>query len=334
MGIYSTDRETVIRSGEYLRIIGVSFLPMTFTTLISAYLRSAEYSKPPMYAGMISMGANIVFNYLFIFGKLGFPRLGLMGAGYGTLMARSIECMVLIGVMLWLKYKKGVWLVAEKRVDWTFYRKISVIILPILFNEFNWSIGENIYAVIYGRMGTAALAATTLLNPLMGLFIGMFNGVSTAAGVMVGKRLGNHEEEEGRKIAVFLVKVGLVGSMMVAVILFSMAGFYVRLFEIEPEVARLARGLVYALALVIFAKILNMILAGGVLRSGGNTQYTLVIDLIGTWLFGVPLAFISAYVWKLPIYLVYFILSLEEVVRLMIGIGVFRKGNWMKNLTD
>lgn len=334
MGIYSTDGTTITLAAGYLRIIGVSFLPMTITTLVSAYLRSAEYSKPPMYAGIVSMGMNIFWNWLLIFGKMGFPKLGLMGAGYGTLIARSVESLILIGVLLWLRYKKEIWLVPEKSIDRAFYKKISVIILPILFNEFNWSIGENIYAVIYGRMGTAALAATTLLNPLMSMFIGMFNGVSTAAGVMVGKRLGNNEQEEGKQIGKYLTQVGLIGSVIVSVILFAIAGGYVQLFEIEPEVAYLSKRMIYALALVIFAKISNMILAGGVIRSGGNTRYTLVIDLIGTWVFGVPLAFISAFVWKLPVYLVYFILSLEEVVRLVIGIFVFKKGKWMQNLTD
>lgn len=333
MGIYSSDEQTVKAAGEYLRIIGVSFLPMSVTTIVSAYLRSTEHSKPPMYAGMASMGINILGNYLLIFGHLGCPKLGLAGAAIGTLIARSAECLLLIGFMLWLKWKRGVFLAPPRRLDKSFYKKISVIILPILFNEFNWSIGENLYAVIYGRMGTEALAATTLLNPLMGLFIGMFNGVSAAAGVMVGKRLGNDEKDESIRIAKYLVKIGLIGSAVVATVLFVIAGAYVSLFDIEAQVAILAKRLIYALALVIFAKISNMILAGGVLRSGGNTQYTLVIDLIGTWVFGVPLAFLSACVWKLPIYLVYFILSLEEVVRFIIAIGVFRKGRWMKNLT-
>lgn len=334
MGIYSTDLETVALAGKYLRIVGVSFLPMTVTLMVSAYLRSSGRSKPPMYAGLLSMGVNVFLNYIFIFGKIGMPVMGLMGAGYGTLAARSVECAVLVAVMVYYKRRGVVYLVLPGSLDMGFLGKISVIVLPILLNEFSWSIGENIYAAVYGRMGTAALAATTLLNPLMGMFIGMFQGVSSAAGVMVGKRLGRNEREEARKVSKYLMKVGFAGSVAVAALLFVLAGQYVRLFDIEPEVAGLAQYLVYALALVIFAKILNMILAGGILRSGGNTKYTFAIDCIGTWMFGVPLAYLGAFVWKLPVYWVYFILSQEEVVRLLIAGCVFGREGWMRNLTE
>lgn len=334
MGIYSTDLETVALAGKYLRIVGASFLPMTVTLMVSAYLRSSGRSKPPMYAGLLSMGVNVFLNYIFIFGKIGMPVMGLMGAGYGTLAARSVECAVLVAVMVYYKRRGVVYLVLPGSLDMGFLGKISVIVLPILLNEFSWSIGENIYAAVYGRMGTAALAATTLLNPLMGMFIGMFQGVSSAAGVMVGKRLGRNEREEARKVSKYLMKVGFAGSVAVAALLFVLAGQYVRLFDIEPEVAGLAQYLVYALALVIFAKILNMILAGGILRSGGNTKYTFAIDCIGTWMFGVPLAYLGAFVWKLPVYWVYFILSQEEVVRLLIAGCVFGREGWMRNLTE
>ncbi len=334
MGIYSTDLETVALAGKYLRIVGASFLPMTVTLMVSAYLRSSGRSKPPMYAGLLSMGVNIFLNYIFIFGKIGMPVMGLMGAGYGTLAARSVECAVLVAVMVYYKRRRVVYLVLPGSLDMGFLGKISVIVLPILLDEFSWSIGENIYAAVYGRMGTAALAATVLLNPLMGMFIGMFQGVSSAAGVMVGKRLGRNEREEARKVSKYLMKVGFAGSVAVAALLFVLAGQYVRLFDIEPEVAGLAQYLVYALALVIFAKILNMILAGGILRSGGNTKYTFAIDCIGTWVFGVPLAYLGAFVWRLPVYWVYFILSQEEVVRLLIAGCVFGREGWMQNLTE
>lgn len=177
MGIYSTDLETVALAGKYLRIVGASFLPMTVTLMVSAYLRSSGRSKPPMYAGLLSMGVNIFLNYIFIFGKIGMPVMGLMGAGYGTLAARSVECAVLVAVMVYYKRRRVVYLVLPGSLDMGFLGKISVIVLPILLDEFSWSIGENIYAAVYGRMGTAALAATVLLNPLMGMFIGMFQGV-------------------------------------------------------------------------------------------------------------------------------------------------------------
>lgn len=333
MGIYSNEQDVVVVAASYLRIIAVSYLPMTATLMLSALLRSIEKSKYPLYVSVLSMACNIVFNYLFIFGKFGCPRMGLEGAALGTLLSRTIEAVVLGMILVAENKKENLSIRIMGLNDLGFYKKIAVIVLPILLNEFSWSVGENIYAAIYGRLGKEALTAMTITNPLQGMFIGMFSGLSSAAVVMVGKRLGQDKKEEAYSISKYLLKAGLIGSLIVAVCLVLIIPIYTKFFNIEPEVEKITIYIVYALAAVIFAKILNMILGGGIIRSGGNTRYTLVTDLIGTWIFGVPLGLLSAFVFKLPIYWVYFILSLEEVVRLIMGLCIFKKKNWMENVT-
>ena len=193
--------------------------------------------------------------------------------------------------------------------------------------------GENIYAAIYGRIGTDAVAAMTLTNPLQGMFIGMFSGVSTAATVMSGKRLGRDEKNEAYSIAKYLAKVGAIGAVIVSFILVAISDWYVGLYEVEPEVAVTTKRIIFVLAVYLIVKISNMVIAGGVLRSGGKTKYTLYIDLMGTWIFGVPLAVLAAFVWKLPIEAVYAVLSFEEVMRLLVGLFILKKKIWMNNVT-
>ncbi|HEX3078679.1 MAG TPA: MATE family efflux transporter, partial [Lachnospiraceae bacterium] len=334
MGIYTNDIHTVEKASSYLTIIGVSFIPMAGTLMISAFLRSTENSRIPMYASIVSMLANIIFNYILIFGKLGIPRFGLVGAAYGTLMARTIEVGLLIYWLLRIRKQQDIYLHPVAIWNKEFYKKISIIIIPILVNEFSWSIGENIYAIIYGRLGTNSLAAMTLTNPVQGMFIGLFTGVSSAAIVMIGKRLGQNENEEAYQVSKQLVRIGMLGSFLIGALLVTLSGFYVKIFKIETEVANLTRYILYVFAVYLFVKVSNMILAGGVLRSGGETKITLIIDLIGTWIFGVPLGIIASYGLHLPIYWVYAILSMEEVVRLMIGFFIFRRRKWIKNLTE
>ncbi len=333
MGIYSNEHDVVLEAAVYLRIIAVSYLPMTATLMLSALLRSIEKSKYPLYVSVLSMLCNIVFNYLFIFGKFGCPQMGLKGAAWGTLLSRMVEAIVLGIILVVENRKENLSIKIMGLTDFGFYKKIAVIVLPILLNEFSWSVGENIYAGIYGRLGKESLTAMTLTNPLQGMFIGMFSGLSSAAVVMVGKRLGQNKKEEAYSISKYLLKVGLIGSVIVAACLVLIIPIYTKFFNVEAEVEQITIYIVYALAAVIFAKILNMILGGGIIRSGGNTTYTLVTDLIGTWVFGVPLGLLTAFVFKLPIYWVYFILSLEEVVRLIIGLVIFRRKNWMTNVT-
>lgn len=333
MGIYSNEQDVILVAANYLRIIAISYLPMTATLMLSALFRSVEKSKYPMYVSVLAIFANVFFNWLLIFGKWGCPRLGIVGAAWGTLISRTLEATILIVILLYQNHKKTMAVKVMGLTDLNFYKKISIIVFPILLNEFSWSVGENIYAAIYGHLGKAEMAAMTLTNPLQGMFIGMFSGLSSAAVVMVGKRLGQNENDEAFSISKYLIKVGFIGSLIIATVLVVLAPFYVKLYNIEPEVEKITIYIIYALAAVIFAKILNMILGGGIIRSGGNTHYTLVVDAIGTWVFGVPLGLLTAFVFHLPIYWVYFILSLEEVVRLIIGFFIFYKKKWMRNVT-
>lgn len=333
LGIYTNEKDIIEVGAGYLSVIAISYIPMVITLMLSSLFRSLEKSKYPMYVSIIAVFSNVLFNYIFIFGKFGAPKYGLIGAAIGTLAARTIEALILIIILLSQKKKKKIEIHFIGVSDWGFYKKISLIVFPILLNEFSWSVGENIYAAIYGRLGKDALAAMTLTNPVQGMFIGMFSGLSAAAAVMVGKRLGKDENDEAYSISKYIMKIGLICSLVISIVLIILIPFYVRLFNVLPKVREITIYIIYALAAVIFAKILNMILSGGILRSGGNTHYTLVIDLIGTWIFGVPIGLLTAFVFHLPVYLVYFFLSLEEVVRLIIGIIIFKKKKWMKNIT-
>ena len=333
LSMYTPDTQMVKVAVPYFIVIAISFLPMTLTMEFSALLRSIEKSKFPLYAGMASMLLNVIFNYIFIFGKLGMPRLGLLGAGIGTLLSRTVECLVQFFFIMKLCQKQELYLHPVSILKLEQYQKISIIALPLLINEFSWSVGENIYAAIYGRIGTESVAAMTLINPLMGMFIGMFSGVSTAATVMTGKRLGRDEKDEAYSIAKYLAKVGAIGSIIVSVILVAISNLYVNLYDVEPQVIETSKRIIYVLAVYLIVKISNMIIAGGVLRSGGKTKYTLYIDMLGTWMFGVPLGLIGAFVFKWPIEAVYALLSFEEVVRLIITFIVFKKKIWMNNVT-
>lgn len=331
--MYTPDTAMVQAAVPYFIVIAISFLPMTLTMEFSALLRSIEKSKFPLYAGMAAMLLNVIFNYIFIFGKLGMPKLGLLGAGIGTLLSRTVECLVQLFFIMRLCGKQELYLHPVSILKLEQYQRISIIALPLLLNEFSWSVGENIYAAIYGRIGTESVAAMTLINPLQGMFIGMFSGVSTAATVMTGKRLGRDEKEEAYSIAKYLAKVGAIGSIIVSVILVAISNLYVGLFEVEAQVLETSKRIIYVLAVYLIVKISNMIIAGGVLRSGGKTQYTLYIDMLGTWVFGVPLGLLGAFVFKWPVEAVYALLSFEEVVRLIITLIIFKKKIWMQNVT-
>ena len=206
------------------------------------------------------------------------------------------------------------------------------ILAPILVCEFMWSLGENVYAAIYGNIGTDACAAMTMTGPIQGLMIGALSGLAQAAGILIGKSLGNEEYDKAYKDSKRLMWYGLAGSLVLSVALVLLGQFYVRIYNVEPQVRTMAYQLLVVFAIVSPVKVQNMILGGGIIGSGGKTQYVMWVDLIGTWIFGVPLGLLSAFVFDLPITYVYFILSMEEVVRLLISVVIFRKKRWMRTL--
>ena len=188
------------------------------------------------------------------------------------------------------------------------------------------------YAVIYGHLGTKDCAAMTLINPIQGLMIGALCGLSQAAGVIIGKLLGNKEYDEAYKASLKLIKYGFIGSVCLSIVIVLTSGFYVEIYQVEEEVKILTRQILFAYACVAPFKVLNMIAGGGIIRSGGKTKYVMVIDMIGTWGFGVPLGLLSAFVFQLSIPWVYFILSLEECVRFGISVVVLKRKRWMNSL--
>ena len=224
---------------------------------------------------------------------------------------------------------KSSWQKEKVPFDWKQY---ASIFLPIFICELVWSLGENVYAAIYGHLGTKACAAMTLINPVQGLMIGALCGLSQAAGILIGKMLGNKEYEEAYRAAWKLIAYGFAGSVILSLVIVLTSQWYVEIYQVEVEVKRLTRQILFAYAVIAPFKVQNMILGGGILRSGGKTKYVMAIDMIGTWMFGVPFGLLAAFILKLSIPWVYLILSLEECIRFAISLGVLRKRGWMQSL--
>lgn len=331
LGLYTKDDATVQRGVEYLRIYALSFLPVAVTSIFSAYLRCAHAAKIPLYAGIFASVANTVLNYVLIFGKAGFPAMGVKGAAWASVIAQLSGCILTV-IFFFLLYRKNAWKIPfEIRMDKIHIRQYVVILMPLLASEFLWSLGENVYASIYGHVGTKAFAAMTLTNPLQALVIGALSGVSQAAGVMIGKRLGAGDRKSAYQDSKRLMYTGLACSILLSVLVIVFNRYYVLIFNVEDDVRLMTRYLLIAYAIVAPVKVQNMIL-GGVLRSGGKTTVVMIIDIIGTWIFGVPLGLLAAFVFHLPIAAVYFILSMEECVRLIISLVFFRNRKWMQTL--
>ena len=328
MGLYTTDVPMGQAAAAYLRIITATFVPIAGATMLSTLLRCLEKAQLPLYASIASAVLNTVLNYVLIFGRLGLPAMGASGAAIATVISTWVSFLLMLAML----GRNGSVLKASGRAGKFNLRQYLAMLLPILVCEFLWSLGENIYAAIYGHMGTEASAAMMLINPIQSLVIGALCGLSQAASVIIGKKLGSKEYDEAYRDSWRLIRYGFIGSVILSALVVATSPMYVEIYQVDAAVKLLTRQILLAYALVAPFKVLNMIAGGGVIRSGGKTNYVMSIDMIGTWVFGVPLGLLSAFVWKLPIPCVYFLLSLEECVRFAITVVILRSKRWMQSL--
>lgn len=335
MAAYTKDEVTKLLAVQYLRIFALSFLPMAVSSIVAAMLRCMEAAVLPLYASTFALVLNTGLNYLLIFGKWIFPKMGVQGAAAASVAAQMVSCGSLLVLFQIHKNKKKMKLSmnGQKAFARREERKQYLEILcPVLICEFLWSLGENVYTAIYGNIGTDACAAMTITIPVMTIVIGALSGLSQAAGILIGKSLGAGKYTQAYEESKKLMKYGLAASIILSTALAAASPFYVKIYNVEPLVQETAKSLLLVIAIIAPVKVLNMILGGGIIRSGGKTSYVMWIDMIGTWGFGVPLGLLAAFAWKLEIPYVYFILSLEECVRLGISFVIFKKRIWMESI--
>ena len=332
MGLYTTDAPMRQSASVYLQIITATYLPLAGATLLSTLLRCMDKAQLPLYASIASAVLNTGLNYLLIFGRLGLPAMGASGAAIATVISTWVNFLLMLAMLgRHSALLKTAGNSGEKMGKFNLMQYFSML-MPILVCEFLWSLGENIYAAIYGHMGTDASAAMTLINPVQSLVIGALCGLSQAASVIIGKELGSREYNQAYRDSWRLIRYGLFGAVILSALVVVASPLYVQIYQVDDAVKLLTRQILLAYALIAPFKVLNMIAGGGILRSGGKTNYVMWIDMIGTWVFDVPLGLLSAFVWKLSIPCVYFILSLEECVRFGITVLALRSKRWMQSL--
>lgn len=331
-----TDEVEVVKLGvDYLRVVSLSYLITAISLAYSIALRSTGRPKVPMKIAAISFVTNTVFNYILIFGKLGFPALGVKGAALGTLLSRIIEIVFLFYVV----YRDVGPLTAsfKELMDWegSFVRRFIMTISPVMITETFWSLGQIMYTIAYARIGKEATAAVQLTTTIQNIFFVFVKGLANACAVMIGNKIGRGEdEEEIYDYALKFLSVAIVTGVFLGGIIALTPDLTLKLFSnLDPEVYRNAKNLLVIMGLLFFVRSYTSTAIVGVLRGGGDTKYSMALEVGSVWIIGVPLAFIGALVLKLPVYLVFLLVSIEEVVKFLISIPRIVSKKWIKKVT-
>lgn len=336
MRIFSKDPEVIKFGMDYLAIIVFSYIITGISFTFSIASRSIGQAKMPMIVSIVSFITNGIFNYLLIFGKFGFPELGVRGAAYGTLIARIVE----IALILYAIYSdKGNPLAGSIKdmTDWNrdFFKRYLNTTYPVMINEALWSLGNVMYSIAYAKIGTNAAASVQILNVIYNLFMVLARGMANACTVMVGNRIGANEEDIAIDYANRFLKLSALSGGILGLALYISSDNILGIFRnLSPEVYAMSKQLLTVLSIFFFIKAMNSTLIVGVLRGGGDTKFSMKLEMAAVWLVGVPLAFLGAVYLKLPVHLVISLVYIEEVLKSVIGIPRVMSKKWVKNVIE
>jgi putative MATE family efflux protein len=339
IGIFSPDPEVIAIGSRFLRIASWGFLFQAVSLGFASVLRSIERVRLPLAASAISLALNTFLNWALIFGHLGLPAMGVRGSAIATAIARFLEMAIIVVAVYARRRPDGSRQILAARPRELFrlsmdqIRKFWIVVLPVVGNEVGWALGFMVPAIVFAHLGTSYIAAYNIADTAIKLVIVVFLGTTNASAILVGKRIGEGRHEEAYATANFLA---LLAPFMGAIMGLALAGcslFVPLLFNVGASVRALA-----ALGMVIFAldmplRVFNWHVIVGILRAGGDTRYSMLLDVGGTWLVSVPLCVILGLVLGLPYWIVYAATLAEDLPKVFMGVARLRSGKWLNNLT-
>ena len=333
LALMSKDTAVVSLGASYMRIVSLSYIITAISFAFGFSSRSVGHPKLPMTAAVVSLMINTVLNYILIFGKFGFPVMGIEGAAIATLIARVVEFIIIIGGI----YKTIPVLAVSFKNFFTIssdlVKKVGKTAFPVILNEGFWSLGMTAYALVYARIGTEAVAAVMITNTVNNLFMVVGFGLGNASSVMLGNTLGAGEIDKAIDYNKKFLALSIIGGVIVGGLIMAIGPFLVRnLYQLTPESYDITLKTLFILALFMSFKFYNTIIVIGTLRSGGDTVYSMAMEITSVWLIGVPLAALGGFVLQLPVYWVVAMVNIEEVFKVLIGLPRLLSNKWAKRL--
>ncbi len=330
-----TDIPELIQLGTgYIRMGAFTFLTISFTVPFTAALRTTQQTQVPLYISIFVFGTNTFLNYVFIFGHFGAPELGVVGAALATLIARCFELLLVLYVVF---IKKNI--VSGHISEYFGWTKdlISRIVknaVPTTMNEALWAIGTAMYAAAYARVGVTEYAAVQASNVINNLFIMAAFSIGDATLILVGEKLGEGSLDFAYELGKKLLRVGIVLGVVFGGMLILCSKPIISLFDLTPEGQRYTFYILIVYGVFMWLAVYNGISITGILRSGGDTIFAMLIEMGSIWLYAVPMAFFTTLVWHLPIYLAVLLVKTEDLIKFFILLRRFLSKKWARNVID
>lgn len=330
MRILTNEETLVVLGSEYLRVIGISYVFSGIAQTFLAIMKNCGAVNMSTLINGVMVILNIALNAVFIFGLSGFPKMGIKGAALATVLATVVQFLWSVGYVLCrIRAVKFSLKSCEKKLFGRFWQKA----VPLLINNLAWGIGFSMYSVIMGHLGTDAVAANGIANISKNLVVCFCLGLGNAGSIIVGNRLGADRLQEAKEVGETLTKTAIIAGIVSGLVLIALSPFITKIVDLTPT----ARGYLQKMLLIssyyIAGKSVNCMTIGGIFAAGGDSKFGMLCDSVTLWCIIVPLGCICAFILKLPVMVVYFVLNLDEIIKLPVVYKHYKKYKWIKNLT-
>ena len=330
MRILTNEETLIVLGSEYLRVIGISYVFSGIAQTFLAIMKNCGAVNMSTLINGVMVILNIALNAVFIFGLSGFPKMGIKGAALATVLATVVQFLWSVGYVLCrIRAVKFSLRSCEKKLFGRFWQKA----VPLLINNLAWGIGFSMYSVIMGHLGTDAVAANGIANISKNLVVCFCLGLGNAGSIIVGNRLGADRLQEAKEVGETLTKTAIIAGIVSGLVLIALSPFITKMVDLTPT----ARGYLQKMLLIssyyIAGKSVNCMTIGGIFAAGGDSKFGMLCDSVTLWCIIVPLGCICAFILKLPVMVVYFVLNLDEIIKLPVVYKHYKKYKWIKNLT-
>ncbi len=333
MSLFSSDNDVIVEGSKYLRIVCFSYIFSSISLVYLNIMRSVEKVKISTAIYSISLLINIIFNYMFIYGKLFFPALGVQGAAISTVMARVFE---VIAIIFYSHFRNKHIKVRFKylfKVNHLLFKDFIKYSIPVTINELLWGLGTSVNAAIIGQLGSAAAAANSVAQVTRQLATVVSFGFASAAAIMIGKAIGANDlkkaNEYGHSFGIISIITGIAASIIVLIVR-PIALYGMNLSDLSKGYLSI---MMFVMSYFVLCQSFNTTMVVGIFRAGGDTKFGLFIDATFMWCFSILLGAIAAFSLKWSVPIVYIILLSDEVVKIPIVLYRFKSYKWLNDVT-
>lgn len=333
MELYTNDPGIAEAGTGYLKVTALVFIFHGTSLIMVNLLRTVGVTRLGLAVSVVSFAANILFNYMFIFGRFGAPRMEEAGAALGTLLSRILEFFITFAYLFGRKrgfcFSPGDLL---GRPDGGLLWVFGKIGFPVIISDGMFTVGDNVLSAILGHMGAAMVSGQAITMTAMRLCTAFVLGLSQASSVMVGQAVGAGNVKEAQLQGKWFCIISAVTGILGGILIWMAGPEIIGVFRLSGESADTAGQMMKAMSLLMVCQSMQAVMGKGVLRGGGDTGFLMLADLIFLWMLSIPIGYGAGLVWGWTPFWVFVCLRLDIIGKTFLCLGRLRKGRWIKNV--